>query len=82
MPVYYISETQIVARTWKVNAESPAHARTVWENSGPCVELVRDDVTDSHGLQIECDGSICDPDDGNPFHPESPEGRAWDAAQG
>ena len=52
MADYLVTETQITFCAWLVKATSEEDARKVWEGSGPDVQLVDQQVTDSQGLTI------------------------------
>lgn len=52
MTDFLVTETQITACAWLVKATDEEHARKVWEGSGPDVQLVDQQVTDSQGLTI------------------------------
>lgn len=52
MTDFLVTETQITYCAWLVKATSEEHAREVWEGSGPDVQLVDQQVTDSQGLTI------------------------------
>lgn len=71
MTEFLVTETQITACAWLVKATDEEHARKVWEGSGPDVQLVDQQVTDSQGLTItEGAGGYRWPEEraGDPWH--------------
>lgn len=89
----YLFDVKLFAAI-RVNATSEAEARQMmkdsidcatanlgaWPNGDPIVCEVSLDEPENDEL-VEIDGEdpyLYDPEDDNPFHPESPEARAWD----
>lgn len=87
----YLFDVKLFAAI-RVTADTEAEARQMmrdcidcatanlgaWPNGDPIICEVSLDEPENDEL-IEIDGE--EPEDDNPFHPESPEGRAWDRGE-